>query len=94
MDDNIIHLATDFHRKSADYQLTELFESPGMMNEYVSRMAFTLLTKVKSQKEILPSDTNLLAKINQIKTNLEPGDPNIDLIESVSEVCKHYANHN
>lgn len=91
MDDNTIHLASDFHQRSADYQLTELFESPGMMNEYVSRIAFTLLSKVKEQKGILPDDAKMLARLNQIKGDLELGDPNIDLIDSVSEVCEYYA---
>ncbi|WOD09863.1 AAA family ATPase [Pseudomonas sp. NyZ704] len=94
MDDNSLHLAADFHQKSADYQLTELFDSPGMMNEYVSRIAFTLLTKVKAQKAILLTDTHMLTKLNNIRASLEFGDPNIQLIESVSEVCKYYAAHN
>lgn len=94
MDDNKLHLASDFHHRSADYQLTELFDSPGVMNEYVSRMAFTLLTKVKAQKKILIADTQMLARLHHIKTNLELGDPNIELIESVTEVCEHYASYN
>jgi len=94
MDDNALHLASDFHQRSADYQLTELFDSPGMMNEYVSRMAFTLLTKVKAQKAILVVDTHMLARLNHIKASLELGDPNIDLINSVSEVCEYYASYN
>lgn len=94
MDDNALHPASDFHQRSADYQLTELFDSPGMMNEYVSRMAFTLLTKVKAQKAILLADTQMLARLNHIKTSLELGDPNIELIESVSEVCEYYASCN
>lgn len=94
MDDNVLHLASDFHQRSADYQLTELFDSPGMMNEYVSRMAFTLLTKVKAQKNILLADAKMLARLNQIKASLELGDPNIELIDSVSEVCEYYATYN
>ncbi|MOA63206.1 hypothetical protein D3C78_1888510 [compost metagenome] len=62
-----------------------------MMNEYVSRIAFTLLSKVKEQKGILPDDAKMLARLNQIKGDLELGDPNIDLIDSVSEVCEYYA---
>lgn len=94
MDDNILHKASDFHQRSADYQLTELFDSPGMMNEYVSRIAFTLLTKVKSQKNIAPTDKNMLLRLNEIRATLEVGDPNIELIDSVAEVCNYYAAHN
>lgn len=94
MDDNKLHYAKDFHQRSADYQLAELFDAPGMMNEYVSRMAFTLLTKVKAQKKSNPSDFETINKLQNIKINLEPGDPNIELIESVLEVCEYYASHN
>ncbi|MCP1486364.1 putative ATPase [Pseudomonas fluorescens] len=93
MDDNILHNASDFHQRSADYQLTELFDSPGMMNEYVSRIAFTLLTKVKAQKSIMLIDEKMLSRLYQIKSNLELGDPNIELIDSVAEVCNYYATH-
>lgn len=93
MDDNSLHKASDFHHRSADYQLTELFDSPGIMNEYVSRIAFTLLTKVKSQKNVEAIDKNNLSRLMRIKQNLEADDPNITLIDSVVEVCNHYGAH-
>lgn len=93
MDDKKLHHAKDFHQRSADYQLTELFDAPGMMNEYVSRVAFTLLTKVKSQKHITDTDKQDLNKLRQIKSTLETGDPNIELINSVLEVCAYYASN-
>lgn len=93
MDDNILHPASDFHHRSADYQLTELFDSPGMMNEYVSRVAFTLLTKIKSQRSVEPVDRQTLSRLHNIKLSLELGDPNINLIDSVAELCEHYASH-
>lgn len=94
MDDNKLHSAMDFHNKSADFQLTELFESPGIMNEYVSRISFTLLSKVKSQKELKVEDISSLSHLSSIKNLLEAGDPNIELISSVTEVCEFYASNN
>ncbi|MCT5588508.1 ATP-binding protein [Pseudomonas aeruginosa] len=93
MDDNKLHHARDFHKRSADYQLTELFDAPGMMNEYVSRVAFTLLAKVKSQRCTQREDRRTLNRLEQIKLTLEFGDPNIELIDSVLEVCEYYASN-
>lgn len=94
MDDKKLHHAKDFHQRSADYQLAELFDAPGMMNEYVSRVAFTLLTKVKIQKHTTEADSQGLNRLQQIKATLEKGDPNIELINSVLEVCAYYASNN
>ncbi|MDV6569505.1 UNVERIFIED_CONTAM: AAA family ATPase [Pseudomonas aeruginosa] len=94
MDDNKLHRAQDFHNRSADYQLTELFDAPGMMNEYVSRLAFTLLSKVRSNKDTDIGDRRTITRLEKIRLNLEFGDPNIELIDSVLEVCEYYASNN
>lgn len=41
-----LYPASLFERRSADYQLAELFDAPGMMNEYISRVCFNLIAQV------------------------------------------------
>ena len=83
--------ADDFVKRSADYQLAELFDAPGMMNEYISRLAFNLLAKVKFQKKMdgeLQEDLNHLVKL---RGKIYSDDPLVDLIDSVVEACGFYA---
>jgi len=83
--------AEEFHDKSADFQLAELFDAPGIMNEYISRLAFNLLAKVKHSKEVTASSQAELSRLLQFKEQLEESDPVKELIISVAMLCEHYA---
>lgn len=83
--------AEEFHDKSADFQLAELFDAPGIMNEYISRLAFNLLAKVKHSKEVTLSSQADLSRLLQFKEQLDESDPVKELILSVAMLCEHYA---
>ncbi|PNA02068.1 ATP-binding protein [Pseudomonas sp. FW305-BF6] len=85
--------AEEFHDKSADFQLAELFDAPGIMNEYISRLAFNLLAKVKHSKEVTVSSQTDLSRLLQFKDQLEESDPVKELIASVAMLCEHYASN-
>ncbi|MCG8911310.1 ATP-binding protein [Pseudomonas sp. DP-17] len=90
-DNNRIYLAKDYYNRSADFQLTELFDAPGAMNEYITRLAFQLLTKVKNSKSTTLADMEDLTKLKLLQLKLDQTDPNFELISTVSEVCELYA---
>lgn len=85
--------AEEFYHRSADYQLAELFDAPGMMNEYISRLAFNLLAKVKSMKAFDSESAKDLRRLKELDLQVESGDPVKDLISSVAELCEKYANN-
>lgn len=85
--------ANDFVKKSADYQLAELFDAPGMMNEYISRLAFNLLAKIKFQKKMDDELRSDLSHLMDLKKKIDIEDPLVDLIDSVVEACGLYANN-
>ncbi|MBC3421868.1 MULTISPECIES: AAA family ATPase [Pseudomonas] len=83
--------ATDFHDKSADFQLAELFDAPGIMNEYISRLAFNLLAKVKHSKSLDDTSRDDLKRLLKFDEQLESKDPVKELIRSVAMLCETYA---
>ncbi|MFK9080212.1 AAA family ATPase [Pseudomonas neuropathica] len=88
-----IYDAEEFYQRSADYQLAELFDAPGIMNEYISRLAFNLLARVKASKVLSGESSQDLQRLLELDVQVEHGDPVKELISSVVEVCKHYANN-
>ena len=88
-----IYDAEEFYQRSADYQLAELFDAPGIMNEYISRLAFNLLARVKANKSVSEESSVDLERLLALDVQVENGDPVKELISSVAEVCKHYANN-
>ncbi|MEW3721718.1 AAA family ATPase [Pseudomonas aeruginosa] len=93
MGENKIYEAKEYYNRSADFQLTELFDAPGIMNEYITRLGFQLLTKVKNKKFMESEDWDNLEKLKEFLKKLDSTDPNSKLIETVIEVCELYASN-
>jgi len=83
--------AKSFNNRSSDYQLAELFEAPGAMNEYINRLAFSLLSSIKVQKSVSTENKNLLNKLLKFSDCLEVNDPTTELISSIKQVANYYA---
>ena len=88
-----IYNAADYMDRSADFQLAELFDTPGAMNEYLVRMAFGLISRVKANKEVTNKDLSELKKLTSFIDKIESKDPLLGLINTVSEMCEYYASH-
>jgi predicted ATPase len=84
-----LYPASFFSGKSADFQLAEIFGSPGQMNEYLSRICFNLIFKIRNQKPLLENEIIDLKKLSKIKTTISDSDPIIALIETVEEMHKN-----
>lgn len=85
--------ANDYKDRSADFQLAELFDAPGSMNEYLIRMAFGLISRIKATKNITTKDSQEIKKLNQMADKLEQDDPLLELIKTVFEMNKYYASN-
>jgi len=88
-----IYESSYFYNKSSDFQLAELFDAPGNKNEYITRLCFSLLSKVKDNRTVDDSDLNSLKKIMSFIPILEDKDPLLDLVLSVKEVVTFYASN-
>ena len=86
-----IYSSNYFQGKSSDFQLAEIFNSPGSNNEYIARLAFTLLSKIKHNKKVTDSDINEYKKLLTLRENIAVDDPVFHLIGSIKLVLNHYA---
>lgn len=80
-----------FSDKSADFQLAELFDAPGIKNEYISRVCFNFIAKLRVRKKLDDETVADMQKLLELKTKLERNDPTIMLINSAEELYNHYA---
>ncbi|UZD97373.1 AAA family ATPase [Pseudomonas corrugata] len=90
---NQVYHAEEFFNRSADYQLAELFDAPGIMNEYISRVAFNLLAKVKANRVVDAESSAELERLKELDKQVERDDPVKELISSVVDLCESYADH-
>jgi len=93
LSDYSVRKSAEFSKRSADYQLAELFDAPGVMNEYIARLAFSLLSRVKSAKRVTHENWSELNQLKALAKNVDHLDPTKDLVESVVQVCEIYANN-
>ncbi|WP_241616919.1 AAA family ATPase [Rosenbergiella epipactidis] len=91
LSNNEIYRSDTFSERSADYQLAELFDAPGIMNEYIARLSFSLLSKVKLAKSVSDINKEELDYIENLAKNIDFNDPIKVLVESVKQVCDLYA---
>lgn len=76
--------------RSADYQLAEIFDTPGYRNEYITKLAINLFSKVKNNKFFDDSDVILIGRLKEFKKNITSTDPVYELIETLEEVFDYY----
>ncbi|MCH7338427.1 AAA family ATPase [Acinetobacter higginsii] len=91
--ENLIFPADEFNNMSSDFQLAELFKSPGIKNEYISRLAFSLLSKLKTVQKFDREIIKDLEKLVSFKKHLKDNDPTNELIDTVKEVYNFYASN-
>lgn len=84
LENNITHNAKDYSKKSADYQLAHIFGYPGYNNEYLIRIALTLISKITKQVEFNDTDIDNLNILNSSKKDLPKNDPVSFLIEQIN----------
>lgn len=77
-------LQHDSFMKSADFQLAEVFQSPGFKNEYLIRTLLVIISRISKGEELTSSDVKNLALANNLKDHLDERDPVTYLIKQVN----------
>lgn len=88
---NKLFNAEHFVKKSSDFLLAEVFDSPGYKNEYITRVALNVFAKVKSKKIFDNDDVIAINKLKEFKRFLENEDPVYELIASLEEMYDFYS---
>lgn len=85
--------AVDSNRRSADYQLANIFSAPGFKNEYLMRELLRLLSKLSEGVELSNDDHEVISRIRELEVALEKSDPVHQLyslvVAAISEVRFH-----
>lgn len=85
--------AVDSNRRSADYQLANIFSAPGFKNEYLMRELLKLLSKLSEGVELSNDDHEVISRIREIEDALEKSDPVHQLyslvVAAISEAPSH-----
>lgn len=75
--------ANEFNKKSADYQLAKLFDTPGYNNEYLIRIGLIILSKISKREELNIDDLNNINLLKDIKISIPENDSVYFLIEQI-----------
>ncbi|GAB3892316.1 AAA family ATPase [Larkinella knui] len=84
-------LAADYIKHSVDFQLANIFNSPGYKNEYLSRIALNIFTKVSRNKKFDTDDNQKFKLLKRQASNMDINDPLIDLVNTIIEMHNLYA---
>lgn len=73
----------DYAKKSADYQLSEVFHEPGYKNEYLIRILLVILSKVNKGQPLSSLDRSKLRELEYVRDRLDVSDPVLHLLDQV-----------
>lgn len=85
MHDGQIEDAVKYNNRSADFQLAEVFNTPGFKNEYLMRELLSILVSLSSGKELSNENRDFIANVIGLKESINHGDPVLDLIVLLEE---------
>lgn len=60
------YAAEDYSKKSSDYQLAEIFDSPGNSNEYLVRLLLVMLSKISNDQELNSGEKEQVKNISNM----------------------------
>ncbi|WP_460046187.1 AAA family ATPase [Pseudomonas sp. S2_H01] len=83
LEDRQLYSSKDYSNRSADYQLAQVFNAPGVNNEYLIRITLMLLTKISRREVLNREDWKQLEMLDQLKESLASNDPVRHLIDQV-----------
>jgi hypothetical protein len=77
--------------RSADFQLANLFNSPGFKNEFLIRVALNTFAKVSKGRSFDKEDEENYEILNSQKEFLDPNDPVLNLVNAIQDLHSMYA---
>jgi predicted ATPase len=91
METGEVRNAKDYINNSVDFQLANIFNSPGFKNEYLTRIALNTFSKVSKKKIFDEEDTGNFRILEQQSGNLDQDDPILNLYEAIKVMREMYA---
>jgi len=88
MDNKELKNAKHYANNSIDFQLANIFNSPGFKNEYLSRIAFSIISKVGKNKIFDEDDLKNYQIIKSQVDFLQENDPILNLYKLINELKK------
>ena len=83
LEEKALYHSFDYAKRSADFQLAEVFHTPGQNNEYLLRVALLLLTKLSRREKLAREDHENLRMLVTVRKNMSEADPVYHLIGQV-----------
>lgn len=90
MENRKLRPALEFINNSSDFQLANVFEAPGHKNEYLSRIALNIFTKVSKRKRFDSEDKKNLKFLKYQSEFLDPKDPVLEIYISLMKMLEEY----
>ncbi|WP_175883720.1 ATP-binding protein [Burkholderia sp. BCC0044] len=75
LEKGILLHAREYARKSADFQLTEIFHEPGFKNEYIIRVLISVISKLTNGQKLSSEDLQKLQSIAAVEERIDESDP-------------------
>lgn len=91
MEKNELLNASDFIKHSIDFQLANLFNYPGFKNEYLNRIAFSIMSKVAKKKKFDKEDIINFEIIQSQIEFMSEEDPIKQLFDLIKDLKNKYA---
>lgn len=86
MESKSVQSAKDFINHSSDFQLVNVFDTPGYKNEYLSRIAINTFAKISKYKKLDSEDKENIRIIEKQANYLKSDDPVYDLYKTLVEL--------
>lgn len=90
MEDGEAICSEEYSNKSIDFQLVNVFNTPGRRNEYLNRIALNLFTRVAKNKKFTSEDEKEMAILNGIFEKIKSEDPLKELISALQLIWEKY----
>lgn len=82
----------DFIKRSADFQLLNIFNAPGYRNEYLLKLITKGLSQLSTQLKIDSEEIQTYEDLISKKENLNKDDPTLDLLQLLEKALAAYKN--
>lgn len=83
LEDHSLILSGEYSSRSADFQLSNIFEEPGFRNEFLVRSTLKIISKIANDHLLDGDDKKMLRHFSKIKGRLRHDDPVLHLISQI-----------
>ncbi|WP_315388126.1 AAA family ATPase [uncultured Stenotrophomonas sp.] len=83
LEEQQLHQSKDYANRSADFQLAQIFNAPGLNNEYLIRVSLSILSKLSKRQDLSPDDAEKISMLADIRESLSEVDPVRHLVDQV-----------